>query len=63
MTKDNRCPYRLYSLTQQGNFDNQCILFEGHQGEHVKREIFPPPQVKPVEGWVKPTLQKESNQK
>ena len=54
MLKSSRCPYRYISLTASQVIDNQCVLSEGHIGEHVKREIFPPVQPYRVqEGWVK----------
>ena len=55
MTNNNkRCPYRYWSLTQMTNFDNQCIREEGHQGQHIQRELFPPPQPStPRVGWYK----------
>lgn len=53
--KLGRCPYDFFSLTQateQGR-DMQCIYQEGHVGEHKFREVLPPPQVQPVQGWIK----------
>ena len=48
-----RCTYRYVSLTSNQSIDNQCILDKGHIGEHIKREIFPPPQQRPPQqGWI-----------
>ena len=54
MTEKLRCPYKYISLTQSFTQDNRCILNEGHQGEHIKKEYFPPAQPARIQqGWIK----------
>ena len=59
----SRCPYRYVSLTANQLTDNQCMLEENHIGEHIKRELFPPPQqsYRIQEGWIKPQMIKEAD--
>lgn len=61
-----RCSYFYYSITQPNNplfGDNQCRLEEGHIGEHVKPEIFPPAQQRhPQQGWIKQTTEEKEGQ-
>lgn len=55
MPKRKPCPYFYVSLTANQHGDNNCILEEGHKGDHVKREILPPPQQfqQTQQGWIK----------
>lgn len=55
ITMNPRCQYIYVSFSSSlSQDDNRCILKEGHSGEHIKREIFPPPQIPPRQGWIKP---------
>lgn len=50
-TNITKCPYKYYS--PYNSVPQNCMLKEGHEGEHKYLEVLPQPQQYPRMGWYK----------